>query len=59
MVLALLHAELVKHTNAAWVEHMSLVDLGFNSSMDHASGKSTFDVIFGYPVKIAVHLVLR
>ena len=46
-VLALLRAELLKHSDSSWVERISLVVLGINSLVAHVSGKMPFEVIYG------------
>ena len=47
MVLELLQAELLKHSDSSWVECISSVELGINSSVAHASGKMPFEVVYG------------
>ena len=38
-ILAQLYAELVKHTDPTWVEHLSLLELDINWSVAYTSGK--------------------
>ena len=47
IVLALLQAELLKHSNSSLVERISSFELGINSSVAHASGKMPFEVVYG------------
>ena len=57
-VLALLQAELLKHSDSSWVKHISSVDLGINSSMAHASGKTPFEVVYGTLIQLPIDLAL-
>ena len=58
MVLALLQAELLKHSDSSWVEHISSVELGINSSVAHASGKMPFEAVYGTSIQLPIDLAL-
>ena len=45
-VLALLRAELLKHSDSSWIELISSVELGINSSVANASSKMPFEVVY-------------
>ena len=51
-------AELIKHADSTWVERLASVELGINSSVASASGRSPFEVVYGCPVWLPIDLVL-
>ena len=58
MILALLRAELLKHSDSSWVECISLVELGINSTVAHASGKMPLEVVYGTLILLPIDLAL-